>query len=56
MTWNPPQQQAHEPLQSREALLALEGAWVNQEYCTHLYARIVDDELVMPYCYGGDLI
>lgn len=40
--------------QTRDSLLALEGAWVNRESNTHLYSRIINDELVTPYCFVGD--
>jgi hypothetical protein len=53
-TWNPTRQQAAEPAQSRDSLLAFEGAWVDQKSCTHVYARMINDELVMPYCFSGD--
>jgi hypothetical protein len=32
----------------------LEGAWFNEESKSHIYARIVDRDLIAPYCYGGD--
>jgi len=47
-------QQAQQPLEARDSLLALEGAWVYQENRTHLYGRMIGNELVMPYCYGGN--
>jgi hypothetical protein len=53
-TWNPARQQAPEPAQARDSLLALEGAWVNHGSGTHLYARMIDNELVTPYSFGGD--
>jgi hypothetical protein len=30
------------------------GHWLNTEGGTHIYIRIVGDELVAPYCYGGN--
>lgn len=53
-TWNPTPEQERTLSQSRESLVALEGAWINPRSQTHLYARVIDDELVMPYCYGGN--
>jgi nucleoside 2-deoxyribosyltransferase len=53
-TWNPTRQQAPDPAQARDSLLALEGAWVDQNSRIHVYARMIDDELVMPYCFIGD--
>src|SRR5262245_10366253 len=49
-TWNPPPQQSPEPVQARDSVRAWEGAWVNPESHTHLYARVIDGELVAPYC------
>jgi hypothetical protein len=31
-----------------------EGAWFNPETGSYLYAREVQGEVLMPYCYGGD--
>jgi hypothetical protein len=35
-------------------LSILEGAWYNKESNTHFYARIVNGELIGPYCYSGN--
>lgn len=32
----------------------LEGPWLGEEEGTHLYARVIDGQLVAPYCYGGN--
>jgi hypothetical protein len=32
-------------------LTSLEGAWVNRQSGTHYYSRIVNGELIVPYCY-----
>ena len=32
----------------------LEGAWFNDESNSNFYMKIVNDELVVPYCFGGD--
>jgi hypothetical protein len=32
----------------------LEGAWVSEIPGSHLYARIINGELLVPYCYGGN--
>jgi hypothetical protein len=53
-TWNPAPQQAPQPQQLPKHWEALEGVWVNRESGTHLYARVIDEELVAPYCYGGN--
>ena len=35
-------------------LKELEGCWINTENGTHLYAKVINDELVVPYCYAGN--
>jgi hypothetical protein len=35
-------------------LKQLEGAWVNKTSGTNLYARVINGELIMPYCYHGN--
>jgi nucleoside 2-deoxyribosyltransferase len=37
-----------------KALSALVGIWVNPETGTHIYARMFNDQLVAPYCFGGN--
>jgi hypothetical protein len=32
----------------------LEGAWINRASKTHLYARVINDELVVPYCFSAN--
>jgi hypothetical protein len=32
----------------------LEGAWFNVIDRTHLYVRVIDGQLVAPYCFGGN--
>jgi hypothetical protein len=38
---------------SHEAAV-LEGAWVSEVPGSHLYARVIDGELIVPYCYAGN--
>jgi hypothetical protein len=52
--WNPPRSQMHEIMPRPDNLQALEGEWVNRESDTHLYARVINGELVVPYCYMGN--
>src|SRR6185503_14363559 len=33
---------------------SLEGSWVSVQSHTHLYARVIDGDLVVPYCFGGN--
>jgi hypothetical protein len=53
-TWNPAPEQAHSSLDAHDNLRSFEGAWVNRESGTHFYSRVINDELVTPYCYGGN--
>lgn len=39
-----------------EELRSLEGHWVNVENGSHAYARIIDGQLVAPYCYGNNTL
>jgi len=32
----------------------LQGCWINLESGTHLYAKLINGELVVPYCYGAN--
>jgi hypothetical protein len=50
--WNPaPQLQTNE---TRQLLVGLEGAWYNRETGSNVYAKIVNDELIAPYCFASD--
>jgi hypothetical protein len=53
-TWNPTPEQRQLALTDHDDPRTLEGAWVNRESGTHIYARVIGDELVMPYSYGGN--
>ena len=53
--WSPPgPTQARAAPSSTAALEALQGAWVNVESGSHLYASVVDGDLVVPYCFAGN--
>jgi len=52
--WNVPAADAPEQEVRKSSLSALEGAWYNPDSDTYIYAKIIDTELVAPYCYGGD--
>ena len=45
---------AREVTDSTTALAALQGSWINMESGSHMYASIVEGDLVAPYCYGGN--
>src|ERR1700730_286781 len=51
--WSPGSQ-AQEPQNTADKLSGLEGAWINTESGSHLYAKVIGDDLVAPYCYRGD--
>jgi nucleoside 2-deoxyribosyltransferase len=53
-TWNPAVEQTNFPRKTMDNLSVFEGAWVNLASHTHYYGQVVDDQLVMPYCYGGN--
>jgi nucleoside 2-deoxyribosyltransferase len=53
-TWNPTQAQAITYSTSRRDFRTFEGAWVDLLSDTHLYARVIDGDLVVPYCFRGD--
>jgi hypothetical protein len=36
------------------ALSRLEGAWSTDDSGTHLYSKIIDGDLIVPYCYRGN--
>src|SRR5260370_7041225 len=37
-----------------ELITNLEGAWISAESGSHLYAKVVDNDLIAPYCYCGN--
>ena len=50
--WGPTRDAA--PSAVAPATSALAGVWRNPESRSHFYARVVKNELVVPYCYAGD--
>jgi nucleoside 2-deoxyribosyltransferase len=40
---------------SESDLAFWEGAWINTESNSHLYARIINGQLLVPYCYNGNM-
>ncbi len=38
----------------RDELANLQGAWLNTESNSHAYAKLVGDDLIVPYCFGGN--
>jgi hypothetical protein len=53
-TWSPPAQQPVEVTPVLRNFSGLEGAWIDLANGTHCYAKVINDELVVPYCYGGN--
>ena len=51
-SWNPSDTAVAGTVQND--LIALEGAWTNEESGSHLYAKVIKGDLVAPYCYRGD--
>lgn len=37
---------------TQHELTRFEGAWINRETDTHMYIRVINDQLVAPYCFG----
>ena len=52
--WNPTSPQPNSDYRSNPDLAILEGAWRNQSTGSSLYAKIVDNDLLVPYCYHGN--
>jgi nucleoside 2-deoxyribosyltransferase len=57
--WNPSARQAgaSEGATMPDGLSSLsrfEGAWLNIESGSHLHAKVVNGDLLVPYCFGGD--
>lgn len=54
-SWTPPDSAAtHVGATLQAGLVGLEGAWINNESESHLYAKVIGDDLIVPYCYVGD--
>lgn len=52
--WGPGQAQRTRPRDETYNLSSLEGAWVSRESGSHMYAAMVNGDLIMPYCYQGN--
>jgi hypothetical protein len=54
-SWNPPDTVAAEgSTTTQNQLMALEGAWINEESGSHMYARVIKGDLIAPYCFRGN--
>jgi hypothetical protein len=51
-SWNPPTQEAIAEHGRQDDKRALEGSWLSVASGSHLYAKIIENDLVVPYCYG----
>jgi hypothetical protein len=53
--WSPrDSSQPHVTRDDKKVLEGFEGAWVNKESRSHMYAALIDGDLIVPYCYGGN--
>ena len=52
-SWNPPNS-AIAGAETIHDLVRLEGAWVSEESGSHLYAKVIGNDLVAPYCYTAN--
>jgi hypothetical protein len=52
--WNPAPQLSTDAVQQQVRPRGLEGAWFNLETHSNVYAKIVNDELIAPYCFADD--
>jgi len=55
-SWNPVGSQLRDVETNRSEASNIEGAWISEESGSHLYARVIDNELIGPYCFQGDHI
>jgi hypothetical protein len=53
-TWNPLPEQERDQTVALDDIRTLEGVWVNKESRTYFHARVIGDELIAPYCFGGN--
>jgi hypothetical protein len=53
-SWNPSGTTAANAETVQGDLRGLEGAWVNDETQSHVYAKVIGSDLVAPYCFRGD--
>lgn len=49
--WEPPVEKIEIVLQASSIF---QGAWIDREERTHVYAKIINGELIAPYCFGGN--
>lgn len=52
--WNPAPQSSTNAVQQPVRPHGLEGAWFSRETRSHVYAKMVNDELIAPYCFSDD--
>jgi hypothetical protein len=52
--WNPSEAQSNRISDAANHLMNLEGAWFTKENGSHMYASIINGDLVVPYCYNGN--
>lgn len=52
--WNPDESHSKPVKDEAKYLINLEGAWFTKESGSHLYASVINGDLVVPYCYDGN--
>ena len=53
--WSPREYQSHPATDLMAKQLSdLAGVWVNNERDSHMYAAVIDGDLIVPYCFGGN--
>jgi hypothetical protein len=53
-SWNSPGTLGANANSVRNDLIGLEGAWINKKIGSHMYARVIGNDLIAPYCYMGN--
>jgi hypothetical protein len=53
-TWNPTPGQDPRQTTGQDEIKAFEGAWINRGTNSNLYARVIDNEVIAPYCVGAN--
>jgi hypothetical protein len=53
-SWNPADSRPQPAKDESRHLMSLEGAWLNRKSGSHMYAKVVNADLITPYCYGDN--
>jgi hypothetical protein len=52
--WDPGESLPRPVEDESKGLMGLEGAWLDKQSGSHVYASVVDGDLIAPYCFNGD--